>query len=66
MYNNIGDRIYCITVKRTGVENDVLFNDRIFTLKDVKETITQLEGLGFQGLKQVTLAYAINNKLLKL
>lgn len=66
MYNNISERVYCITVKRTGAESDILFNDRIFTLKDVTQTIDELEKLGFAGLGRVSLSYAINNNLLTL
>jgi len=66
MYNNISDRVYCITIHRTGTEKPVLFNDKIMTSKDTGRALEELNKLGFANLERVTLSYAINNGLLTL
>lgn len=66
MYNTIGERIFCISIKREGVSEAVLFNDKIFTKALANEELISLGQLGYKNLNLVTLTFAINNKLITL
>ena len=66
MWNNIGDRVFCISIKREGATEAVLFNDKIYTKALANEEVIKLGQLGYKGLNLVTLTYAVNKKLIKL
>lgn len=66
MWNNIGDRVFCISIKREEASEAVLFNDKIYTKALANEETIKLGQLGYQGLNLVTLTFAINNKLITL
>ena len=66
MWNNIGDRVFCISIKREGALETVLFNDKIYTKALANTELIALGQLGYKNLNLVTLTFAVNKKLIKL